>query len=141
MIGPAWAVGDPHIQQSLQDGRGGFFTQARLQPGELADDRQRDRDTHETRDDGGLDGRQVRALAFADEAGDLTGTIPSRQRRCVFGDPASRRPRLRLGNLPTSSASPTTASLAPQTTAASASSMPNTVPNSAPGTCHNCATN
>ena len=50
----------------------------------------------------GGDLEPVVAAARRVSEGDLTGTIPSRQRRCVFGDAASRRPRLRLGNLPTS---------------------------------------
>jgi len=94
-------VRDPHIQQTLQDGRGGFLPKARLQPGVLGDHRESRRNAHLARDSRRVDRRQVRTRAFADEPGDLPRTTPSRQRRGVLSHPPGRRPRLRRGNLTT----------------------------------------
>ena len=88
------SVRDPHVQQTLQDRRGSFLTQTRLQPGVLGDHPQRDRHTHSTGDSRRLDRRQVGASTLTDQTGNLPRTTPSRQSRRVFSDPPGRRPGL-----------------------------------------------
>jgi hypothetical protein len=95
------SVSDAHVQQTLEDGRGGFLTKARLQPSEFADHRESRRHAHLARDCSRQNTRQVRASTLADKTGDLPRATPGSQGRRVLSHPPSSRPGLRRRDLPT----------------------------------------